>query len=400
MVPLPELTEADELAVGRRDTRPAVDAQRLGRAILLAVDTHGAAPRGAPCRRHRRGLGGVPPALPRGSYLPIADVGDDRAARHASPFAGSRTGADTNPRPAEACHATYPDGPHDAETLLVTPPGEFFIVTKGERGRGALYSSPRPPRRRDRPLERVGEPRPTPGAAANITDGAVSADGPSVALRTGQARRVLPEWVLPCRPLAEEAGDGLAVVLGEARAGIAFAADASVYLAGEGGRAVAGRRPRAPVPARSTDSRSPRRLISCRRSSIFKRPLVSVPTSSLSPEAMKTIVGIAFVVVVLAGCVSTGAGGCPVRTSGSSCSSTVDQLPLRLPDAVSDRCSTSRLKRLLTERRGLRRMRASNTPGTVAPVGRSTMLTGATPAVDSIIGNDWFDRETAPASRV
>ena len=31
---------------------------------------------------------------------------------------------------------------------------------------------------------------------------------------------------------------------------------------------------------------------------------------------------------------------------------------------------------------------------TVTAVGHSTMLSGATPSVSGIIGNDWFDRET------
>ncbi|CAN5609392.1 hypothetical protein BH09MYX1_BH09MYX1_27070 [soil metagenome] len=39
----------------------------------------------------------------------------------------------------------YPDGPHDAETLLVDPrSGDIFIVTKELMGRGTLYALPRP----------------------------------------------------------------------------------------------------------------------------------------------------------------------------------------------------------------------------------------------------------------
>lgn len=39
----------------------------------------------------------------------------------------------------------YPDGPHDAETLLVDPrSGDLFLVTKELFGRGALYALPRP----------------------------------------------------------------------------------------------------------------------------------------------------------------------------------------------------------------------------------------------------------------
>ena len=129
--------------------------------------------------------------------------------------------------------------PHDAETLLVTPRGELFIVTKGAPGGGAIYKFPRDLKAgATHPLERVGEPRPIAraGRSENITDGAVSADGAWVVLRTGQrvafyrsADLLTGHWreasAMDLRSLGEAQGEG-----------IAFAADASVYLAGEGGR--------------------------------------------------------------------------------------------------------------------------------------------------------------------
>jgi predicted AlkP superfamily pyrophosphatase or phosphodiesterase len=55
---------------------------------------------------------------------------------------------------------------------------------------------------------------------------------------------------------------------------------------------------------------------------------------------------------------------------------------------------TSGLKRLLTEGAVFTNANLEHYP-TVTAVGHSTMMTGATPSVSGIIGNDWFDRESA-----
>ena len=89
---------------------------------------------------------------------------------------------------------TYPDGPHDAEALLLDRAGVPHVVTK-EVGTGRVYRSigvlaePGPT-----PLELVTtvrlEPTDTPGGPVGrvgsmlVTGGAVSADGEVVALRT------------------------------------------------------------------------------------------------------------------------------------------------------------------------------------------------------------------------
>ena len=36
-------------------------------------------------------------------------------------------------------HATFPDGAHDAEALLLAPDGRLHVVTKGDTGVVALY---------------------------------------------------------------------------------------------------------------------------------------------------------------------------------------------------------------------------------------------------------------------
>lgn len=91
---------------------------------------------------------------------------------------------------AEHLTVSYPDGPHDAETLLVDPvTGDLFVVTKQTSDvPTGVYRIPagRPDGARVE-MERVGE---VPVAAGElVTGGAVSPDGSVVALRT-------PEQVL------------------------------------------------------------------------------------------------------------------------------------------------------------------------------------------------------------
>jgi hypothetical protein len=98
----------------------------------------------------------------------------------------------------------YPDGPHDAEALLVDPrSGRLSIVTKGEPG--AVYTAPvRPSRSGVNRLTRVATAPPV------VTDGVVLPDG-RVALRgylrlslyAADTWRLLAEQTLPLQPQGE-----------------------------------------------------------------------------------------------------------------------------------------------------------------------------------------------------
>src|SRR5687768_11269510 len=55
---------------------------------------------------------------------------------------------------------------------------------------------------------------------------------------------------------------------------------------------------------------------------------------------------------------------------------------------------TAGIKRLLTEGAVFTNANLEHHP-TVTAIGHATMLSGATPSVSGIVGNDWFDRETA-----
>ncbi|WP_350281141.1 hypothetical protein [Kribbella sp. HUAS MG21] len=76
---------------------------------------------------------------------------------------------------------TYPDGAHDAETLLIEPgTGQLYIVTKATKGTGTIYAAPPSP-------SRQGTNDLTKLAAAPsgvITDGTFLPDGQRVVLRT------------------------------------------------------------------------------------------------------------------------------------------------------------------------------------------------------------------------
>ena len=175
-----------------------------------------------------------------GTCLYIGDIGDNDATRRRitiyrlpepDPAAGSARVSDT-------LHATYPDGPHDAETLLVTPKGDIYVVTKGDTGPVALYRFPRDVKAgATATLERVGSPRDSGQARAEdrITDGAVSPGGERVVLRSTRVLRVYlasdllaGTWReagrLDLRPYGEPQGEG-----------IAFADARTLYLLGEGG---------------------------------------------------------------------------------------------------------------------------------------------------------------------
>jgi hypothetical protein len=100
---------------------------------------------------------------------------------------------------------TYPDGPHDAEALLVDEGGRPFVVTK-EVGRPAgLYRTAEPPDGEGpTPLLRVGElalpPSDTLGGPVGgvgsllVTGAALSADGSVAAVRT-----YTDAWLFPVR---------------------------------------------------------------------------------------------------------------------------------------------------------------------------------------------------------
>lgn len=72
----------------------------------------------------------------------------------------------------------YPDGPHNAETFMVTEDGRLVVVTKEAIGAGVYVTPEVPEFGTTVDLERVGP------APMFLTDGALSPDGEQIALRS------------------------------------------------------------------------------------------------------------------------------------------------------------------------------------------------------------------------
>jgi hypothetical protein len=117
-----------------------------------------------------------------GGLLYVGDIGDndrDRASidvyRVREPHVGDAATA-----PAARLRLHYPDGAHDAETLLVDPlRGDLIVITKTLGGATAYRTSARLPAGSDTTL---GPPQPVTGVSF-ATGGDVSADGRIVAVR-------------------------------------------------------------------------------------------------------------------------------------------------------------------------------------------------------------------------
>ncbi|MBO0811471.1 MAG: hypothetical protein J2P23_05440 [Microlunatus sp.] len=109
--------------------------------------------------------------------LYVADIGDPQRSRdHVTVYLLS------SPRPAAGTvyyHAydfAYPDGPHDAGTLLVSPSGRLYLVTKDKTG--GIYEAPAQPSRSSvNTLTRIAD------APPYVTDG-VFLPGGRIALRS------------------------------------------------------------------------------------------------------------------------------------------------------------------------------------------------------------------------
>jgi hypothetical protein len=247
LVRIRELPEASGVAVSRLSPGRLWAHNDSGDALLVALDT-----RGTVTGQIR--LSGVKVddweavavgSCPTGSCVYVADIGDNHARRKSIAIHRlSEPGSEDAVAVTDTFYATYPDGAHDAETLLTAPDGGLFIVTKGQTGAVALYGFPR----ELRPgaihlLERVGKPRGSGKASQTerVTDGAVSIDGTWVVLRTRQALVFYRaadffagNWL--------EAGRVDLRAAGEAQGeGVAIAGDGTVFVTGEsGGKSQAG----------------------------------------------------------------------------------------------------------------------------------------------------------------
>ncbi|MCW2740879.1 MAG: hypothetical protein JWR45_1301 [Blastococcus sp.] len=183
----------------------------------------------------------------------LADTGDNNAERAHVALLALRTDGTTG-----VFRLTYPDGPHDAEALLLAPDGTPYLVTKEVLGASGVY----------RPaaalvdggavaMQKVAAVNLTLTGTAGgpvgqagqllVTGGAVAADGTRLALRTYTDAYVWP--LTGSDVVGALAGTSVRIPLPDAPQGeaISFGADGQTLLvAGEG---VPGDVTRVPVPA-------------------------------------------------------------------------------------------------------------------------------------------------------
>lgn len=157
-----------------------------------------------------------------GASVWVGDIGDNSRQRRTIQILKVPVGAVAQEATPTAYTLRYPTGSHNAEALLVHPvTGRVYIATKQVTG-AALYAAPvtlRPDA--VNPLTRIAP------VTAIVTDGAFTADGTHVLLRTyGKiylygfpSMRLLGSALLPSQPQ----GEGLAVT-----------ADHAIYLSSEG----------------------------------------------------------------------------------------------------------------------------------------------------------------------
>lgn len=174
---------------------------------------------------------------PQGNCLYIADIGDNKGARpHITIYrVPEPTTVERATSPAEAFHASYPDGAKDAEAFFLGPGDRLFVVSKGEGSPITLYRFPeRLTPGTPMKLERVATLADKARRDLRITDADMTWDGKWVALRTLEAVEFYRAADLlrgsPTPPVEFDVSR-LREPQGE---GVALAKDGTVYLAGEG----------------------------------------------------------------------------------------------------------------------------------------------------------------------
>ena len=239
MMRLAGLSEASGLAVSRSTPGRLWSHNDSGKPVIFALDAKGNVSGQVEIAGARvqdwEAMSSAPCA--GGSCLYIGDIGDNDAKRNEITIyrvpepAGNASSAKAD----AVIRASYPDGAHDAEALLAAPDGALYIVTKGETGHIALYRVPRNARD-GATLESVGVlSKGTAGQPERITDGAISADGEWVVLRTRTSLTFYraAEFLkgnfketrrIDVRSLGEPQGEA-----------VAFGAGNTIYVAGEGG---------------------------------------------------------------------------------------------------------------------------------------------------------------------
>ncbi len=186
------------------------------------------------------------------AYLYVGDTGDNDRAREQvtvyrvpEPQVSDTDAASDrkNPRPTEAAEAIrlkYPDGKHDAETLMIHPKtGDIYIVTKAPAVAGVYKLAAPYSTKQVNTLARLGDLRVPALFAGLLTGGDISPDGTRVVICDYVAAY---ELSLPVAPSSSSSAEGfdavwkqtpLVIDLGEREQGesICYGEDGSSVLA-------------------------------------------------------------------------------------------------------------------------------------------------------------------------
>jgi hypothetical protein len=198
----PELREISGLAASRRNPEVLWVHNDGGAKQAYAISTAGALIAEVRMRKKIDDIEdiAVGPGTQDGvDYVYVGDIGDNESnrrkiqlVRFPEPDLAGKSKAELRAEGVEVFELKYPDGPHDAEALMVDPVlGDALIVSK-EKGRSRLYSIALGSLREDSPngLELAGYLN-----VDGVSGGDISASGNLIALRSEERG-----WVWSRRP--------------------------------------------------------------------------------------------------------------------------------------------------------------------------------------------------------
>ena len=219
------------------------------------------------------------------------DIGDNTESRDSIQVSPVPVGPGHTDVDAPSYDLVYPDGPHDAETLMSDPTtGRLYIATKGVLG-GRLYAAPA-----QLSADHPNELKPLGDVLPIATDGAFLPDGKHVVIRNYSVAAVYTfpalEKVQQLRLPDQPQGEGLAVDV-----------DGTLLLSSEGLHTRVLRVP-LPTPTSSGSSASPASPATAPSVQTESRESSELPESTHTerpgwPWLIGGLLGIGFVVVLL-----------------------------------------------------------------------------------------------------
>lgn len=122
-------------------------------------------------------------------FLYVGDIGDNmknQAAVRVYRFREPAGGDARELRDFDTYVLRFADGPHNCETLMVSPTGDIYLVTKDEFGDSSVHVVASPPKSGSYSLKKVSDLKLEAGNVYShmITGGDISPDGKSVVIRT------------------------------------------------------------------------------------------------------------------------------------------------------------------------------------------------------------------------